>query len=242
MAVTRLQLLTDLKVLIRRDFDDIDSLLQQCIDIANEIMGRNISAIYDETEWEHTIIAADYDNNIDNWKLPASTKKLNYATLVDTTDADQYNHYELVLISPYDAYKPIVYGSIQTFDYTVDTYRIPSGGQSRVDREAQPRLAWQYNNNLFVYPRPSSTEDAWLIRVGLQIVPDKLTADGSSNTLTDNFEEPLKLLTGALFWSLYGNDEARSKQWLQWTSQALTGVATDQELAKLGNIILSIRR
>ncbi len=240
--MNRGQIKTQLKSLIRRNFSDIDTILEQCIDMAVELMGRNISAIYDEEEWFHTITNADHTNKINNWQLPSSFKKLLWVTLNDLSPDDDV-HYPLNIISPYDQYELFTGAGRSSFDYGVDTARIRDGISSgaRIDFQMQPTCAWQLAGNLYVYPFPSSNEENWTIQAGLQVLPAALTADGESNTISINYPQALIFLAGTLFWGLHLNDPFRFQTWLQLTTTALTGVAKEQELSKLSNINLTIK-
>lgn len=241
---TKSDIRTTLKNLVGRSFANIDTILNNFIDSAVELLGSTITSVYDEEIWEHTITQAEADAGTDNWALPSRTKFLLNASFVDESGSTPI-YYHMDIVSPIDWFDlneldtRFAFGGDAQYDYSS---QIVFGGYrkravaGRVDYKGRPKFVTRINNNLFVFPIPGNGEVGKKLRILIAVKPAKLVNDTDSNTLTNNYPDAVIYYAGALFWLLHLNDPVRGTQWLNIASAFLKTFATEEEVKKLINI------
>lgn len=244
--MTRLDIRNKVKSIVGRNFTGIDDVLNNLIDTAVELFSSTVSSIYDEEQWEHTITSAEVSSKIDNWSLPTTAKTLLSATIIEPKSSGDV-YYPVEIVSPMDWYDigKLYIPSVKTsFDYTTETptfgEHIRQTSSKRVDISGIPRYCTKIGNNLYVYPRPSTREIGWKLRILLAVKPKKLTSDTDTNTITEHYPEALVWYVASLLWLAHLGDRQRGEAFLNTASLLLTSFATQQEISKLIGITQKI--
>jgi len=248
---TLAQVRTDVKAWLGRDWSGIDTIVDSAINSTIELFGRSISAIYDEAQWEHTFDSDDTTNDTDNFPLPTNTKYVLNATIINP-DGTEDVYYPVKIVSPVDAYE---IGEMDRrhrpgFDTTsidvsatkIITFNTFTKGKThavgRRDREGVPEFCWRIGNNIWIYPRNSSSEEGWKLRLLIATFPAELSADGDTNTITLNYPRALAHYAAGTVWGARLGDMQRAQSEFTIAGQLLTQIARDQEISKLINIQL----
>lgn len=232
-------LITNIKNIVPRQPADIDNVIDVAINTGVELFGRMIEAIYDHDIWRHTIDSTDVNNNVDNWQLPARTKRILSAALIDTSQTENIE-IPLAPASPKDHHSvgELALGvrrtptfaetgwAFQTSDY------LASKGRGTYRKSGRPEIYWRVAKNVWVYPRPNSDEINNIIEIVVARRPPSLTNSGDTNTISDEFPYALIHYSAALVWFHFGQ-ESRGRIELQIAAKLLEEVATDEELQKL---------
>lgn len=244
---TRLDIENNVKTLTGRNFSGIDTLLHFLVNSCVELFGNNITSVYDEQEWTHTITQTEIDNKTDNYILPGNTKTILSAAFIDDQSSTEKLYYPLDIKSPLDRYslstRGYSFGGYPSFDYTNNitfpAWTMPRTG--RVDYATIPQVCHRLGANLFVYPRPGQNELNKKIYLMLGVYPAALNNDTDTNSITTYYPQTLVWYVTALFWVHLG-DAQRAAQALQVASAMMTAFATQDEISKLMNITLQISR
>lgn len=233
----------DIKDLVGRNFTGIDTIIDKLINSTVELFGSTITSVYDESQWEHTFTQSEINAKTDNWQLPARTKHFLNAGVIDSSGSEKV-YFKLNIVSPLDWYdisklEGFETGSLSPFDYTVDPVTFRVGRESitsRIDYSGIPKFITRIGNNVHVFPRPSSNEVGFTLRVLLAVKPSILTTDTDTNTIVDNYPDAIVYYAGALLWLLHLHDSIRGSQWLQIATVYLRSFATEEEVKKLLSI------
>lgn len=238
---TRSDIRDDVKGLIPRRPGDIDDRINELIDTGIELMSSMIESVFQEELWKHTFTSAEITADTDNWALPSRTKRILSCALVDTS-GDEDREYPLVPVSPKDKHRigeiDDNYGSA----YYPETF--PSAGwrwdlgkrnirRGTYKRDGRPRLYYRINNNVYVYPRPDTNEVDNRLEILIAKKPDLLTADDSTNVITENYPRALIHYVAGLLWKTSLNQQERGNSELQIAGKLMQEFAYDDEIQKL---------
>lgn len=236
---------TNTKILLGRNYTGIDTPVDFAINSVCELLGRNIPAIYDEEQWEHTFNSGDTANNTDNFALPPNTNFIRTATLIDTT-GDEYTYKNLVVLSPDDAYDTDKLegrrgSSIGFFtdsremptDYTLSDFRSGFANVTRTNRSGEPMFVYRVAKNVYVHPRSSEDIEGWILRLLLQMFPAELTTDGATNSVTVNYPHALAHMAAGIMWNSVLSDQQRAQAEFTIGAQFLGSIATNDQISKL---------
>lgn len=244
------------KNIVGRQATGIDTVINEYIDIGVELISNIVTSIYDEAIYEHTISQVDVDANTDSYLLPTGTGRIISASYVDKSQTEDV-FYELEVKSPADEGKPLKYGfgregitggAGSSFDFSSDTRTfLPTSHrsnttQTRVNQDGRPEMAYVVGQNLHVFPRPGDDEVNDKLRIIITIRPDVLTDDSSTNTITTNYPEALKVLSAGLFYSGYFKDLANGGFFVQQAGSLVASFASKDEANKFQNITLGFSR
>lgn len=251
MSKTRDDLVGIVQELVGRSYTGSADTIHETINTGIELFGNVISAIYDESEYEHTFSVSDTTDDKNNYRLPSGTKYILDATVINPANEDTF--YTMEGRSPLDSYKidhldsrrhrPGFYtGSVDissTEIMTWNTFRDhASSAVGRVDQEGIPRWYWRVANNIYIFPRNSSNEQGWKLRLLLAMKPPLLVTN-TNNTITDNYPYALAHFAAGLFWATRMGDANRANNHYTVAGQLLAGIASDQEISKLMGIKLA---
>lgn len=244
---------TDVKTWVGRDWSGINTVIDSAINASIEMFGRTLSAVYDEAQWEHTFDSVDTANDAENFALPLNTKYILNATMINPNGTNEDVYYPVRIVSPVDAYEidaldargsrtrygfdtsvtDISASKIITWN-TFDKHEyFPKG---RVDREGIPKFCWRIGNNVHIYPRNSENEEDWKLRILIATFPAELSADGDTNTITNNYPRALAHYAAGIVWGARLGDMQRATSEFAIAGQLLSTIAHEQEIAKLINI------
>lgn len=245
---SRSEIRTSVKTMIGRDFDGINTVLDEYIVDANEYFANSISAIYDIKLWEHEITSSDNSGDVNNWQLPVRLKGIQDAYYVDES-ADEKVFFKIDVVSPTAFYndsrnpsssRGAGFAAGQRVNWTSSASLVPAyyrtRNVARVDWEGIPYKSSRIGQRFYVHPRPGAAEVGNKIRLTLQMKPDELTGDGSENTITTHYSRPLILYTAGMFWSLYYGNLQTGQLWLRRAGDAMAAFATQDEINKLINL------
>lgn len=237
-----------MKVWVGRNWTGIDTVIDSAINASIELFGHTIAAIYDEQRWTHTFSSGDTSADRDNFELPATTKHIITASVVDPDSTEDVYH-ELDIISPAEVYNLDAYfanrpgydtnaldlgvSGIMSFSTFDKGYR---GGRTRVDREGVPRLIWRVGTNCFIHPRNSSNEEGWRLELLLAVRPAELSLDADTNTITEHYPRALAHYAAGIVWGARLADMPRAQSEFAIAGQLLSQIAHENEISKLINI------
>ncbi len=246
--MTRDDIVDLIKTFLGRNFTGIDTVIQEAINTSIELFGNTISAIYDEAQWQHTFGSGDTASKVDNYQLPPGTKYILDATIIDPTGSED-TFYLMEGRSPVDAYeidrlyartgRPGFYTGAPDLSSQVLTWGTTFPGRStevtRVDQAGIPRFYWRIGSNIHIFPRNSSREEGWMLRVMLAMKPPVLTGN-DSNSITENYPYALAHFAAGIVWGTRFKDQEAANSHYLLASQLLNAVASDQEISKLMGI------
>jgi len=236
------------KSIIGRNFTGIDAVLDNLTNMAIELFGNTVSAVYDEFVYTHTITSGEVSAKTDEYNLPARTKMILDAYYIDVSGSDDV-YCPIDIRSPIEfneagKYSPSVQYGRPSFNYATDTVKFGSpyggGAASRADFSGIPNMGYRVNNAFHVYPRPGTSQQDNKIRLMLGMFPKELTDDSHSNSITENYPQALASYTSALFWGLHMNDAGRAAQFLTTAQLLLASFAKQDEINKLVNITIKL--
>jgi hypothetical protein len=236
------------KSIVGRNFSGIDAVLDNLTNMAIELFGNTVSAVYDEFVYTHTITSGEVSAKTDEYNLPARTKMILDAYYIDVSGSDDV-YYPIDIRSPIEfneagKYSPSVQYGRPSFNYATDTVKFGSpyggGAASRADFSGIPNMGYRVNNAFHVYPRPGTSQQDNKIRLMLGMFPKELTDDSHSNSITENYPQALASYTSALFWGLHMNDAGRAAQFLTTAQLLLASFAKQDEINKLVNITIKL--
>lgn len=247
--MTLAQMRTVVKDLITHSPTGINTTVDSMLNTAIEAITQNVSAIYDEDVWYHLFVSGDVSGNINNWTIPSNTKYIRAASYIDLS-GDEKQYKELRIISPDDLYNydsvdaPSSRGFVnmpQT-DFSgairfgiFDSYGRDSG-RTRVDASGEPRICYRLQNQIFVHPRPSSTEVGNELELFIHKYCAPLSADDDTNTISINYPYTCIHYAVGLIWATKLNNMQRANMSIGIAASMLQNVATAQEISKLINI------
>lgn len=248
--MTRNEVTDVVKDLIGRNWTGIDATIYNTLNSVIELYGSSISAIYDEESWKHIFTTTDVSQEINAYELPTGTKYILNATVIDPT-GEEATYYKVHIVSPKDSFdidsldrsgRPGFYTNSRDISGTqIMTFNTFTGGGtsqvSRVDRSGIPRFVWRFGNNAYIYPRSSTAEVNWELRILVAKKPPTLTTN-TTNTITINYPFALAHFAAGILWGTRLGDDTRANQQYLLASQHLSAIATDQEISKLININL----
>ena len=240
-----------------RDWTGIDTVVDNAINSAIEMIGRAIPLIYDEQLWEHTFDSDDVTNETDNFPLPVGTEFIRTATIIDPT-GDEDVFYDMLVVSPDDAYKTEKYESwhgssrpafftstrdisaSQTFDW--NTFRQGGYGTvGRSNRTGRTEFCYRIGNNIYIQPRVDNSYLNWKFRLYLQMYPAQLSEDTDTNTLTNNFPHALAHFATGIVWASRLGDLQRGQAEFTLGAQYLQTIASADQISKLINFATGLR-
>lgn len=240
------------KEIVGRSYTGIDDTIYENINASIELFGGSISAIYDEETWRHTFDSSDTSNNTDNYALPDNIKYILAAYTIDPDGTEDVYHplekQSPIMASQADRVsgrsRPGFNTASRTYTEGQITWRDgkerSSSAVQRVDREGVPEIYWRWGDNIYIYPRNSSSEEGWHLDVMLAMKPAFLTSD-TSNSITLNYPYALAHFASGLLWSTRFGDTQRAVNHFQIGGQLLSSIASEQEISKLINIA-AVRR
>ena len=246
--MTLAEVRTNVKLLLDRNYSGADTAVDLCINSACELIGRNIPAVYEEQQWQHTFDASDTSGNVDNFALPDNTNFIRTAVLIDT-DGDEYVFKPLIIISPDDAYDTDKLEGYRNGSYSFYTnsrvisetwslgdFRSGFGSVGRTNRSGEPEFVYRLGSNVHIQPRSNADIEGWLLRLLLQMFPSALAVDGDTNTITLNYPHALIHLASGIMWASRLHDQQRAQAEFTLGAQFLSSIATNDQIGKLINI------
>lgn len=250
--MTLAEMRTIVKDLITHNVTGIDTTVDTALNTAIELITQNVSAIYDEDIWYHQFTSTDVSNNYDNFPLPSNTKYIRKVAYRDVTGTED-TYKELTALSPDEIYR---YSAVDAdtrgfvnmggYDFTgADNMRDFAQSRAvfpttRVDAEGEPRMFYRLKNQLFVHPRPSTSEVGNYIEAFIHKYCAYLSADGDTNTISINYPYSCIHYAVGILWATKFNNMQRAQASIQLGASMLQAVATSQEVSKLINMITKI--
>lgn len=252
--MTLSEMRTVVKDLISHSTAGIDTTINTMLNMSIEAITQNVSAIYDEDLFYYTFTSDDVTNDNDNFAIPSNTKYIRSAAYIDLSGTEK-QYKELRIISPDDLYAyddvdvPTTRGFVNTpqtdFSGSIrmgifDSYSRGNSMRSRTNAEGEPRICYRLQNQVFVHPRPSTTEVGNQIELFLHKYCAPLTGDGQSNTISVNYPYTCIQYAVGLIWATKFNNIQRAQMCINIAAGNLQNVATAQEISKLINIATMI--
>jgi len=250
--MTLAEMRTVVKDIITHNIANLDTTVDHAINTAIEFMTQNVAAIYDEDIWSYTFTSANVSGKHDNYSLPDNTKYVRKVAYVDLSGTETV-YRELEPQSPDDMYNYSEvdrnrYGFVTHggYDYSgannYNDFRNMNNlsPTSRVDAEGEPRMFYRVNNQLFIHPRPSTTEVDNKIEAFVHLYCAPLSGDSDTNTISINYPYACIHYAAGILWASKFNNLQRAQAEIQLGSSMLQAVANAQEMSKLVNLVTKI--